>query len=148
LVASRPFRLSNGIRVEGALFELEEGRVVRSTATRGHEALEKHLAIDPGAGRLGEFALVSNRSPLARYPQTFDHFLLDENAGCHVALGNGWRVPFGAEPLDDEDALESRGLNRSAVHTDIVFGNAGVAVTATESETGEVVLLVNGEWKI
>ena len=97
---------------------------------------------------MGEFALVSNRSPLAQCPQVFDHFLLDENAGCHVALGNGWKLPFGAEPLDDEDTLESQGLNRSAVHTDIVFGNAGVTVVATESDAGEVVLLADGEWRI
>ena len=148
LAARRPFRLSNGIQVEGAVLEFKEGRVVHTSATRGQEALEKHLSIDPGAGRLGEFALVSNRSPLTQYPQVFDHFLLDENAGCHVALGNGWKLPFGAEPLDDEDALESHGFNRSAVHTDIVFGNAGVTVTAIESEAGEVVLLVDGEWKI
>lgn len=148
LVASRPFRLGNGVRVEGAVLEFEDGQVVKSSATVGAADLEQALATDEGARRLGEFALVSSDSPLARSQHFFDHILLDENAGSHVALGNGWKMAFGVDPLDDEIALESQGLNRSAIHTDIVFGSPEVTISASDSIQGEVVLLDGGSWRL
>ena len=148
MVASRPFRLGSGVRVEGAVLEFENGEVVHSSAAVGGEDLQKYLAIDAGARRLGEFALVSRDSPLARVDHFFDHPLLDENAGSHIAIGNGWKIPFGADPTDDEGTLIEIGLNQSAVHTDIVFGSDEVTVTATQTVEGKRTLLGNGVWKV
>ena len=42
--------------------------------------------------------------------------------------------------------LEAAGLNRSTIHTDVMFGSPDVTVVATRSREGEVVLLERGRW--
>jgi leucyl aminopeptidase (aminopeptidase T) len=42
--------------------------------------------------------------------------------------------------------LDRLGVNRSTIHTDVMFGSASVSVVATESREGEVVLIDRGRW--
>lgn len=107
---------SMGEMLEGVALEFRGGRVVRASAERGGDLLERLLATDDGAAHLGEVAAL--RSDLggaaAAWTQArtvFHHPLLDENAANHVALGEAY--PF------CHTGWWKFGLNRSAIHLDL-----------------------------
>ena len=52
--------------------------------------LQKLIDTDDGARRLGEVALVPHSSPIAASGLLFFNTLFDENAACHIALGQSY----------------------------------------------------------
>jgi len=100
-----------GAVMEGVELEFRGGQVVCARARRGAELLERVLAVDRGAVRLGEVALVDGVSPVARSGRCFRQALLDENAMNHVALGDAYAFTAAA------GARET--LNRSVLHLDL-----------------------------
>jgi aminopeptidase len=100
-----------GSLLEGVELEFHGGSVVRATARRGAEVLERLLDTDRGASRLGEVALVPQGTAVARMGRCFLHPLFDENALPHVALGDAYGFTA--------DASAAESLNRSGVHVDL-----------------------------
>jgi len=135
LVASRPIHLHGGAVVENLALGFRAGKVVTLEASRGAGELERCLAIDEGASYLGELALVAENSPIARADRVFAHPVIDENAACHVALGQ-----------HVAGTNEDKTGNRSAIHIDIPFSSAEVDVTATVCREGEMPLIERGRW--
>ena len=66
------------------------GRLSRSTRTRTPARCARRSAIDDGAARLGEVALVDRQGRIGPLGTVFYDTLLDENAASHIALGNGF----------------------------------------------------------
>lgn len=147
-VASRPFRLNGGVVVENLVLDFDAGKVVNFTATTGEEAFALWLEVDEGARYLGEIGLVGEDSPVAQSKKIFYHFLLDENAAAHAALGQGFAtcLDFGGETSPSQ--LEAAGCNHSVIHTDIPFGSPEITVVATHTCQGEVLLLERGRWAL
>ena len=77
---------------------------------RGEDVLQKVLDTDEGARRLGEVALVPHSSPISASGLLFFNTLFDENAACHIALGQCYSKCFvdGGEA----DARADRGAGR------------------------------------
>ena len=101
-----------GTVIDGIELEFRAGEVVRARARVGQDLLWRVLKTDSGSDRLGEVALIMDRTaPLARAGTWFHHTLLDENALPHIALGDGY-------PFSVHDAREP-GLNHSLVHVDL-----------------------------
>jgi aminopeptidase len=148
LVASRPLRLPDGTCIENLKLWFEQGTVVKFEAGTGREAFDRWLAMDCGARRLGEVALVGLDSPLAQCGLLFDHVLYDENAAAHVALGDGFPFALTEGNHLSSDELRAEGLNRSAVHIDIPFGSPRVDVHATLRSGRSVPLLWRGQWHL
>ncbi len=98
-----PF-LFNGVEIQGVRLKFEKGEVVEFSAEKGQDMLEKILNIDPGARRLGEIGIGTNRG-IKRFTL---NMLFDEKIGdtIHLALGNAYP--------------QCGGTNKSAVHVDIV----------------------------
>lgn len=136
-----------GMLVEGAWFRFEHGVVVESGADKGADHLAKFLAVDEGASRLGEIALVGEDSPIARSGLLFGSILLDENASCHMALGGGYPTALtGSDKLGSEAERLAAGCNVSLVHTDFMIGGPGVSVTGLTADGQTVPLLADGQW--
>lgn len=99
--------------------------------------------------RLGEIALVSQESPLAKQNMYFNSVILDENSGCHFAFGNSIK-----ECIDiDDEVLKKKGFsyyryNHSMYHEDFVFGDDSIMVEAETSNKKKILLMENGKWKI
>jgi aminopeptidase len=138
--STRPLVLFDGTVIRGLEVEFQGGRAVRIDADDGAEVLRGRAAIDEGASRLGEVALVDRESRVGGLGTVFYETLLDENAVSHIALGAGDEVG-----LSDED----RGrFNRSAIHVDFMIGGEEVAVTGI-TPTGEQTPVLNGGvWQI
>jgi aminopeptidase len=138
--STRPLVLADGTIIRGLQVRFEGGRAVEIDAEEGGGVMRGRAALDEGASRLGEVALVDAESRIGGLGTVFYETLLDENAVSHIALGDG---------LDDAvpDALRGR-VNRSAIHIDFMIGGGDVAVTGVTPEGEEVPILRGGAWQI
>jgi aminopeptidase len=94
----------NAREVEDVRLRFEDGEVVEATAARGEQFLREMIAMDEGARRVGEFAFGLNDA----VPFFTSNILFDEKIGGTVHLALGTAYP------------ESGGLNRSALHWDMI----------------------------
>lgn len=139
VLATRPLDVGGTI-VRELEVRFEGGRAVAIEAEAGAEVLRARAAVDEGAARLGEVALVDASSRIGAMDTTFFDTLLDENATSHIALGAGY--PKG---VDEEEAAAGR-INRSDIHIDFMIGGPDVAVLGIDRDGREVPVLVDGEW--
>lgn len=133
-----------GAQVEDAWFRFKGGAVTEFGAGKNGEILGKYLETDSGATRLGEVALVGVDSPLYTSGRIFHNILFDENASCHIALGNGYTDCIrGGTGMTDEE-LRDTGCNTSLVHTDFMIGSPEVSVFGVTRSGGEVPVMKDG----
>ncbi len=145
VAATRPFQLIGGPTVEGLRLRFEGGRVVEADADRGAEAVRARLETDAGAVRLGEVALVDGTSPIGRSGRVFNDILFDENATCHIALGNGYSFTVPDLPPDPERRAQ-RGFNLSDIHQDLMIGGPEVAVDGLDGAGNATPILRDDVW--
>ncbi|HEX5146049.1 MAG TPA: aminopeptidase [Conexibacter sp.] len=93
-----------GVAVEDVELTFRDGEVVAAHAARGDEYLQRTLATDPGARRLGEIGVGTNRG----IDRPIGAILFDEKIGGTVHLALGRSYP------------ETGGVNESAVHWDLI----------------------------
>ena len=145
--STRPLPL-NGAVVEGLEVRFRAGEIVDVEAETAAEVVRKQVAIDDGAARLGEVALVDASSRVGQTGLTFFNTLFDENAACHIAYGQS------AGAVDDEvaeldaDAQTKVGINQSSVHTDFMIGGPEVDVDGITAEGKVVPLLRENVWQL
>ena len=129
----------------GLEVRFEGGRAVEVRADEGEELMRTHVAIDDGAARLGEVALVDADSRVGRTGLVFYDTLFDENAASHIALGDGdLKAVDGADELAEE--RHERGINHSSIHTDFMIGSRELAVSGVTEGGDEVPILRDGDW--
>src|SRR5688572_33410688 len=87
----------------------EEGRIVAAKASRGEEVLNKVLDTYEGSRRLGEVALVPHSSPISKSGVLFYNTLFDENAACHIALGQCYADCFVNGTKMSQEEISARG---------------------------------------
>jgi aminopeptidase len=90
--------------VDDVRLRFEGGEVVEFSAERGYDFLAQMIGLDDGARRVGEFAFGLNDA----VPLFTKNILYDEKIGGTVHLALGTAYP------------ESGGLNRSALHWDMI----------------------------
>ena len=96
---------------------------------------------------MGEVALVDYNSPISNTGLVFGTTLFDENASCHLALGDGF--PNAIEKginMSDSELLET-GINVSKIHVDFMIGTEDLSVEA-ETNSGKVKIFKNGNFCI
>ncbi|MFN8156328.1 MAG: aminopeptidase [Candidatus Nanopelagicales bacterium] len=142
---TRPLVMPRAGRVvEGLVVTFEGGRAVDVSADTNAEAVRAELATDDGAARLGEVSLVDGTSRVRAAGVVFHDTLYDENAGCHVAWGQGFPFAVADGLAKSPTELAEAGLNFSAVHTDVVVGGPGVSVDGIRPD-GSVVPIITGD---
>jgi aminopeptidase len=139
--STKPLVLEDGTVVRGLSVRFEGGRAVEVDAEAGAETMRGRLALDDGASRLGEVALVDREGRIGRLETVFYNTLVDENAAGHLALGNGF-----AFAVEDED--DRARVNTSGTHIDFMIGADDVAVTGITRDGDEVPVLRGGAWQL
>jgi aminopeptidase len=135
----------HGTIVEGLELRVAGGEIVEARATRGEEALRTELALDDGARRFGEVALVDASSRVGETGVIFNNTLFDENAAAHIAWGNA--LPWVLDHVPEDQHLAA-GLNQSATHTDFMVGAPEVEIDGVEAGGTAVALLREGIWQL
>ena len=142
---TRPINLIGGGRVEELMIRFEHGRAAQVEATRGAERVRAQMAVDHGAARLGEVALVDGSSPIGQTGMVFGDILIDENATSHIAWGNAYAFTTPELP-DDEKAQDALGFNRSAVHQDAMIGGPEVDVLGVDDHGNDTAIIIGDTW--
>ena len=135
-----------GSLIDDIAVTFKDGRIVEAAAGTGGDILRELLATDEGAARLGEVALVPHSSPISQSGLLFYNTLFDENAACHIALGQCYSKCFldGASLSPDEVA--ARGGNTSLIHVDWMIGGAETDIDGLTASGDRVPVFRGGEW--
>ena len=145
--ASKPLAYQ-GHLVKDFWIRFHEGKAVEVGAEQGKDVLESIIALDEGAGYLGECALVPFNSPINNTGILFYNTLFDENAACHLAIGRGFTNLYPNHNKYTDEQLESFGINSSMSHVDFMIGNADLKIVGTTVEGKEVTIFEDGNWAI
>lgn len=145
--ASKPLDYQGKI-IENFYFDFKEGKVVDYYAEKEMGALKALIELDEGSSYIGEVALVPYHSPISNSNILFFNTLFDENASCHLALGEAYpeNVKGGTEMTREE--LNAAGANYSLAHVDFMFGTSDMSVKGLCQDGQEVDVFVNGDFVI
>ena len=135
-----------GSLIEDIEVRFDAGRIVKSKASRGAEVLTKVLDSDEGARRLGEVALVPHSSPISQTGLLFYNTLFDENAACHIALGQCYSKCFSGGVELSPDQIAARGGNSSMIHIDWMIGSDKIDIDGVHLDGTRVPVFRQGEW--
>ena len=144
-VATRPLSY-RGVLIENFSVRFKNGRVSEVHAEKNEQALKLMVAMDDGASMLGECALVPYTSPIRESGVLFYSTLFDENAACHLALGDGYSSCLENFESYTPEAARALGVNESMIHEDFMIGAPDLNITGITADGREVPLFVNGEW--
>jgi aminopeptidase len=135
-----------GTMIEGISVQFQGGKIVEAHAARGDQVLQRMIETDEGARRLGEVSLVPHSSPIASSGLLFLNTLFDENAACHIALGQAYSTCFrDGEKLTPEE-LTARGANSSLIHVDWMIGSNHIDVDGITTAGKSEPVMRAGEW--
>ncbi len=135
-----------GTLIEDIHVRFEGGAIVEAKAAKGANVLNRVLETDEGARRLGEVALVPHSSPISKSGLLFYNTLFDENASCHIALGQAYAKCFKGGTSMSEKDLAKRGANRSLIHIDWMIGSNMVDIDGISTAGKAEPLMRKGEW--
>ena len=145
VTASKPLS-HQGTLIENIRCRFENGRIVEVTATKGEEAIQKLIATDDGARRLGEVALVPHNSPIAQSGVLFWNTLFDENAASHIALGQAYSTCLiNGEKMSNEE-LAKLGANESIIPVDWMIGGPTMNIDGISASGAAEPLMRDGDW--
>ncbi|OQP84880.1 aminopeptidase [Rhizobium rhizosphaerae] len=145
-VASTKPLSHQGTLIDDIRVRFEGGRIVEAHAAKGEEVLNKVLDTDEGARRLGEVALVPHSSPISASGILFYNTLFDENASCHIALGQCYSKCFLNGASLSQDEITARGGNSSLIHIDWMIGSDNVDIDGIAADGSAKPVMRKGEW--
>ncbi len=141
----------SGNLVQNVTLRFKKGQVVEIRAHKGQQFIEKQLAMDKGACRVGEFSLTDKR--FSKINRFMANTLYDENYGgkhgnCHVALGSSYSDTYDGETAKLTKKIKAKlGFNDSALHWDLVNTESKL-VTAHLKGGKKKIIYESGVFKI
>jgi aminopeptidase len=135
-----------GTLIDDIRVKFEGGRIVEANAAKGGEVLSRVLDTDAGARRLGEVALVPHSSPISASGILFYNTLFDENASCHIALGQCYSKCFLDGASLTPEQIRTQGGNSSLIHIDWMIGSDKVDIDGIRADGSKVPVMRAGEW--
>ncbi|WP_395515757.1 aminopeptidase [Pseudorhizobium flavum] len=135
-----------GTLIDNIQVRFEGGRIVEAKASKGEEVLNKVLDTDEGARRLGEVALVPHSSPISASGILFYNTLFDENASCHIALGQCYSKCFLDGATLSQEQIAAQGGNSSLIHIDWMIGSDKIDIDGIKADGARVPVMRKGEW--
>ncbi|AQT46490.1 aminopeptidase [Bartonella choladocola] len=135
-----------GTLIDNIKVRFEKGRIVEAHASKGEKVLQQILDTDEGARHLGEVALVPNSSPISASGLLFYNTLFDENAACHIALGQCYSKCFLKGAALSKKQIEKQGGNKSLIHIDWMIGSGEINIDGITADGKKVPVFRKGEW--
>ena len=144
--SSKPLAYQDVI-IDEFFIKFEQGKAVSCQAKKGEETLNNMINICENSDMLGEVALVPYDSPISNTNQIFLETLFDENAACHLALGDSFPECIENGPNIDKDILfKDHNLNKCDSHVDFMVGNKDMNITGITEDGEEVPIFEEGNF--
>ncbi len=137
----------NGSFIKDFYLKFKDGKVINYGAKEGEELLKGIIESDDYSSYLGEVALVSCDSPISNTNIVYGNTTFDENASCHLALGNGFSECIMNNERFSEEELFDIGVNPSKNHIDFMIGTNDLEIEA-ETHKGKILIFKNGKYNI
>ena len=137
-----------GTLIENIAVVFENGVITEAKASKGEEVFLKLIDTDDGARRLGEVALVPHSSPISQSNLLFYNTLFDENAACHIALGQCYSKCFKDGDTLSKDKVIKNGGNSSMIHVDWMIGSDTINIDGLDQDVGITPVFRAGEWAL
>jgi aminopeptidase len=135
-----------GTLIEEISVRFHAGQILEAHAARGNQVLKRILETDEGARRLGEVSLVPASSPISASGLLFMNTLFDENAACHIALGQAYSTCLKNGDSLTPEQLAARGANSSLIHVDWMIGSNRIDVDGISAAGDSEPVVRAGEW--
>lgn len=135
-----------GVMIENFSIRFENGRVTEVHAEKNEDALKTMVAMDEGASMLGECALVPYDSPIRNSGIMFYNTLFDENAACHLALGDGFANCIRDYDKYTLEQCREMGINNSMIHEDFMIGSQDLDIVGICENGEEIPIFEKGNW--
>ena len=135
-----------GSYIEDFFIEFKNGEVINYDAKKGKEVLKKIIETDKGTKYLGEVALVNYKSPISKINKVFETTLIDENASCHLALGDGFSETYEGGLKMSEKELIKKGINKSKNHVDFMIGTKDLKIDGITKDNKTIPIFKNGNF--
>ncbi|MCD7061132.1 aminopeptidase [Pelagibacterium xiamenense] len=136
----------NGTLIEEIEMVFKDGKAVEVRAKKGEDIWNKVLDTDEGGRRLGEVALVPHSSPISQSGVLFYNTLFDENAACHIAMGQCYAECIEGGGKMSETEIADAGGNASLIHIDWMIGSADIDIDGITQDGERVPVFRKGEW--
>lgn len=132
--------------IDNFTLTFENGRIVDCKAEVGEETLKHLVESDEGAHFLGEVALVPHNSPISNTNILFYNTLFDENASCHLAIGNAYAFNLDGGKTMSKEELEANGANTSITHVDFMIGSGELDIDGITTDGTHEPIFRKGNW--
>ena len=144
--SSKPLAYQDVI-IDKFYITFKEGKVESCHAEEGENTLKAMIDICENSNRLGEVALVPYDSPISNTNQIFLETLFDENAACHIALGDSFPECVENGPTIEKDVLfKEYHLNKCDSHVDFMIGNKDLSIIGITEDHREVPIFEEGNF--
>ena len=143
--SSKPLAYQDNI-IDEFWFQFKEGKVISYGAKVGEENLKELLNSCPNINRLGEIALVENDSPISNSQLIFYETLFDENASCHLALGDSFSECLAGGLKMTKEELAQNNLNSCLNHVDFMIGTNDLKITGITNDNQKIIIFNNGNF--
>ena len=144
--SSKPLSYQD-VLIDNFNIRFENGKAIEAHAEQGEETLKHMIEICENSDMIGETALVPYDSPISNTNQIFLETLFDENAACHIALGDSFPECIENGPTMDKDVLfNEHNLNKCDSHVDFMVGNKDMNITGITEDGKEVPIFINGNF--
>ena len=142
--SSKPL-VYQGVIIDNFSIEFKEGKVVQVKAEKGEDTLKEMINICENADMLGEVALVEFNSPISQTNRVFLETLYDENAACHLALGDSFTECINVNE-SKEDLFKNYNMNKCDSHVDFMIGTKDLNIKGITHDNKEIDIFVNGNF--
>lgn len=155
VVSTKPLSYLGNVICSGFRISYKDGKVVhiKAGSEREEKLLYRILDTYDGSERLGEVAIVDSGNPISRTDRLFYNTLLDENAACHLAMGNGISTAIDMSqtprtpqmPQTNDRGLGEKGLNQSDIHIDYMIGTSDMNCIGISKDDKQYVIMERGK---
>lgn len=136
-----------GVIIEDFWIRFEKGKAVEAHAKKGNETLQNMINICENSNLLGEVALVPYDSPISNTNQIFLETLFDENAACHLALGDSFPECIKDGPNTAKEVLfKEHNMNKCDSHVDFMVGTKDMNIIGITEDKKEVPIFIEGNF--
>lgn len=126
----------------------KDGVAISCEAKQGEETLKELINSCANSNRLGEVALVPYDSPISNSKVVFYETLFDENASCHIALGDSFPECIKDGVSMSKEELEENNLNICDNHVDFMIGTSDLKIIGITHDNKEITVFDNGNFVI